>query len=274
MQCNLFSERKYRFFSLGSGSSGNCYYLGTDKYGILIDAGVGIRTVKKTLKEYGIGLDKIAGVLVTHDHADHIKTISCLGDKFAIPVYTTQTIHEGIKRNRYINASLITSTRVIEKEKAFNLIDFEITAFEVPHDSIDNVGYRICFDDQVFVLITDVGRITETIHQYARGANHLVMEANYDELMLRNGRYPIYLKNRIMSGTGHLSNDLAAQFIADIHHDKMTNIWLCHLSQDNNSPDLAYKTVEESLRLKGIITGRDIHLESLSRFKASGLKEF
>ncbi|MFT3995194.1 MAG: MBL fold metallo-hydrolase [Dysgonomonas sp.] len=274
MQYNLFKQTKYKFFSLGSGSSGNCYYLGTSEYGILIDAGIGIRTIKKTLREYGIAMEKIIAVLVTHDHADHIKTIGCMGDKLNIPIYATEAVHDGIRRNTYLNASLQTTRRIIEKEKVFSIKDFEITAFEVPHDSLENVGYEIRLEEQKFVLITDIGRITDTIRQHASQATHLVIEANYDEEMLQNGKYPYYLKRRITSGMGHLSNRLSAEFIASIYNNNLQNIWLCHLSQDNNHPELAYKEVELALQTSGVITGKDVKLEVLSRYKASGLAEF
>jgi phosphoribosyl 1,2-cyclic phosphodiesterase len=274
MQKELFTQDKYKFFSIGSGSSGNCYYLGTNNFGILIDAGVGIRTIQKALREYGISFNKIMAVLITHDHADHIKTVGCFGDKYNIPVYATETVHGGIHRNRAVQASLTTSKRVIEKEKPFFINEFEITAFEVPHDSIDNVGYHIAFDGQIFVLITDIGRITDKIREYASKANHLVIEANYDEYMLQAGKYPFYLKQRIQSGTGHLSNRLSAEFIADIYNERMRNIWLCHLSQDNNHPELALKTVEQALSANGVVVGEKIKLEALSRCKVSGLREF
>lgn len=274
MQYELFNQYKYKFFSMGSGSSGNCYYLGTGEYGILIDAGVGIRTVQKALREYGVSFNKLVAVLVTHDHADHIKMIGCLGDKYNIPVYATQSVHEGILRNRAVQASLQQSRRIIHKEVPFSIKDFEITAFEVPHDSIDNVGYRIRFDGQTFVLATDIGCITDKIREYACQANHLVIEANYDEYMLQAGRYPYYLKQRIGNGMGHLSNKLSAEFIASIYNEQMQNIWLCHLSQDNNHPELAFKTVEDMLVQKGVTVGKSVKLEALSRYKVSGLREF
>ena len=274
MQYDLFSQTKYKFFSLGSGSSGNCYYLGTAQYGILIDAGVGIRSITKTLREYGISMEKIAGVLITHDHADHVKTVGCLGDKHNIPIYATEAVHEGITRSRYVDAKLLTSRRVIEKEATFAIKDFEVTAFEVPHDSIENVGYHIQFEGQTLVLLTDIGRITDTVRHYASKANHLIIESNYDDEMLQNGRYPYFLKQRISSGMGHLSNRISGEFIASIYHQHLKNIWLCHLSQDNNHPEIAYRTVEQALSVSGICAGKDVHLEALSRFKASGLKEF
>lgn len=259
---------------MGSGSSGNCYYLGTNDCGILIDAGVGIRTLTKALKEYGVSFNKIKAVLITHDHADHIKTVGCLGDKHNIPVYTTQAVHEGILRNRVVHANLFTSKRIIEKEVTFSIDDFKITAFDVPHDSIENLGYHIELDGQTFVLVTDAGRITDKIREYACRANHLVIEANYDEEMLQMGKYPYILKERIRNGMGHLSNRSSAEFIASIYHERLKNIWLCHLSQDNNHPELAFRTIEEALVAKGAKVGESVRLETLSRYKVSGLREF
>lgn len=259
---------------MGSGSSGNCYYLGTNECGILIDAGVGIRSLTKALREYGVSFHKIKAVLITHDHADHIKTVGCLGDKFNIPVYTTEAVHQGIQRNRVVHADLFNSKRIIEKERTFEIDEFQITAFDVPHDSVENIGYHIRFEDQTFVLITDIGRITDKIREYACKANHLVIEANYDEYMLQVGRYPYILKERIRNGMGHLSNRLSAEFIASIYNENMKNIWLCHLSQDNNHPELAFKTVEEALSTRGAKVGKHVKLEILSRYKVSGLREF
>ena len=110
---------KLIFFSLASGSSGNCYYLGTPEYGLLIDAGIGIRTIKKVLKDRSIDLSQIVAILVTHDHADHIKTVGYLGEKMSIPVYTTEGVHRGIAKSRYVEETLTTSKRVIEKEVPF-----------------------------------------------------------------------------------------------------------------------------------------------------------
>lgn len=275
MQYDLFTPASsFRLISLASGSSGNCYYLGTSKYGILIDAGIGIRTLKKYLRDYGIAMETIVAVLVTHDHADHIKSIGGLGGKMNIPVYATDTVHLGIERSKYVENNIAGAKRVVEKDVSFSIKDFEITAFAVPHDTIENVGYRIKVGDKNIVLITDVGRITPTIEEYARTANHLIIEANYDEEMLSNGNYPYHLKQRITSGMGHLSNRLAGEFLTSIYNNSLDEIWLCHLSQDNNHPELAYKTIEYALKDKGIYVGADVILKTLSRGKPSGLKEF
>ena len=141
--------------SLASGSSGNCYYLGNNEYGLLIDAGIGIRTIKKTLKENGIAFEKIIGLLITHDHADHIKSAGCLGEKYGIPVYTTSDILAGMNRSYCMTEKIYSAGRIIHKEVEFTLRDFVITAFEVPHDGSDNVGYFVRYGNHNFAFATD-----------------------------------------------------------------------------------------------------------------------
>lgn len=265
---------KLSFLSLASGSSGNCYYLGTPEFGILIDAGIGIRTIKKVLKDHAIDFSKIAAVLVTHDHADHIKTVGYLGEKMGIPVYTTEGVHRGIDKSRYVEETLSASRKVIEKEVPFLIRDFRITAFEVPHDSTDSVGYHIEYGNHAFTVATDVGHITETVGRYICKANHLILEANYDEEMLRDGSYPAFLKERVASPTGHLSNREAAEFLATHYQPSLKDIWLCHLSRDNNHPELAYKTVDIRLFQEGIRVGKDVTLVALKRTTPSDIYEF
>ncbi len=278
MQLELFpnsQKKKYKLLSLSSGSSGNCYYLGSSDRGILIDVGIGIRTIKKHLREYGVALESIMGVLVTHDHTDHIKSVSAFGGKMNIPIYATEAVHNGITRNRFCTEAInAPSRRVIQKGVSFSIFDFEVTAFDVPHDSIENVGYQIKVDGQTIVLATDIGRITDEITLYAKTANHLIFESNYDIDMLRNGSYPEILKRRIVSGNGHLSNEVAGEFLADIFDSHLNEIWLCHLSNDNNHPEVAFKTVQSKLEAKGIFVGKDVQLKTLLRGKPSGLKEF
>ena len=257
---------KIRFLSLASGSSGNCYYLGVDTYGILIDAGIGVRTIKKHLKEYGLALERVHAVLVTHDHADHIKAVGVLGEKYGIPIYSTPEIHVGINKNYCMTEKLSSaSVRFIHKGEPLVLDDFRITAFEVPHDGTDNVGYCIEVCGKVFSFLTDLGGITPIAAEYICKTNYLVIEANYDEEMLKMGPYPQHLKERISGANGHMCNKDTAAFLAENMHEGLKNIWLCHLSKDNNHPELAYKTVEYILRSKGICVGKDVQLAALKR---------
>ncbi|MDR0799197.1 MAG: MBL fold metallo-hydrolase [Dysgonamonadaceae bacterium] len=260
-----------RFLSLASGSSGNCYYLGTPTYGILLDAGIGIRTIKKALKEHEIGLEQIMAVFITHDHSDHIKCVGCLGEKYGIPVYATELVHEGIRNNRFVDVKLHTSRQTIEKGQAVCIKDFSITAFDVPHDASDCVGYVIQFQNQTFVLATDIGCINELVAPYICQANHLIIEANYDQEMLLNGHYSKFLKKRISSGTGHLCNTETAEFLAANFKQHLKNIWLCHLSKENNHPQLAYKTIEAAFDRSGIRIGTDVQVTILKRNSPSDL---
>jgi phosphoribosyl 1,2-cyclic phosphodiesterase len=264
---------KLFFLGLASGSSGNCYYIGTSEYGILIDAGIAVNQTKKILREYGVGFEKIMAILITHDHADHIKSVGYFGETLHIPIYATEKVHDGIHRSRYVEEVLIQSKRIIEKEKTFFIKDLNITAFEVPHDSSENVGYLIEYDKRTFVIVTDVGHITDTIRNYVKNADNLVIEANYDDEMLRSGSYPDFLKERVSGLTGHLSNHDTAEFLATCYTPKLKNVWLCHLSRDNNHPELAYKTIDIRLLLEGIKVGKDLNLITLKRITPSEMYE-
>ena len=266
-------DMKLRFISLASGSSGNCYFLGTDTYGILIDAGIPFRTIKKELAEVGIGIDMIRALFITHDHADHIKSAGLLGEKSNIPVYSTEAIHAGMNRSYCMTQKISASARFLQKQQPVQIGDFTVEAFEVPHDGTDNVGYRISIGGKVFCFVTDLGEITPLVADYIRTTNYLVIEANYDEEMLQMGHYPPHLKARIAGTNGHLSNKVTANFLADNMTAHLQYIWLCHLSKDNNHPELAYKTVELKLREKGILVGRDVQLCALKRGIPSCLYE-
>lgn len=263
-----------KFISFGSGSSGNCYYLFTETDGLLIDIGVGIRTLKKYFKDYGLSLSSVHYVLITHDHADHIKSVGSVSNDYNLPVYTTRKVHDGIGRNYCVQRKISKDhAHFIEKGETFTLGDFRITPFGVPHDSSDNVGYCIEAGDVTFCVITDAGCVTEEMEPYIGKANYLVMEANHDEEMLTNGNYPQYLKTRILSGIGHLSNKSCGHALAKNMTESLHKVWLCHLSEENNHPELARKTIENILGSYGIVVGKDLELEVLKRKMPSGIYE-
>lgn len=243
---------RLRFFSIGSGSSGNCYYIGTASYGFLIDAGVAARTVRKELKARGIDLSSIWGIFITHDHTDHIKSVGTLGEKFHIPVYLTDKMHIGINNNYRITEKISACCRHYTKGDTLTIRDFTIQSFPVSHDATDCVGYTFTYRDQHFVFATDLGYISKEVADHISRANYLVIEANYDELMLKNGPYPYPLKERVRSYTGHLCNEHTARFLADNYLPNLSHVFLCHLSQENNTPETAFNTVSEALEEKGI----------------------
>lgn len=261
-----------RFISIGSGSSGNCYFLQTANDALLIDAGVGIRTVKKHLHNYGLRLDSVKRILITHDHADHVKAVGVISTEYNIPVYATTEVHNGILRNYCVPKKIpADNVKAITKGEEIVLGDFHITPFAVPHDSSGNVGYKVVVDDVVFCLMTDVGHVTEEMQQYIADANYLVIEANYDVEMLKNGPYPQHLKTRIDGPTGHLSNADCGEAIANYATSGLKHVWLCHLSEENNHPVLALKTIEQTLRSYGIVAGKDFIIEDLKRKSPSEL---
>lgn len=274
MQYNLFSSNQYTFFCLSSGSCGNCYFFGNGDYGILIDVGIGVRTIRKRLQEHGYDFEHIRAILITHDHMDHIKSVGTLAHRHKIPVFATKEVHQAISVHRLIKYDIGASRRTIEKGASFQIEDFRFTAFDVPHDSNDNSGYYIEFGNHKMTLATDIGQLTDEMIPYLLKAHHLIIESNYDEEMLRTGNYPYLLKQRITSGRGHISNRQTAEFLAQNYKNHLRNIWLCHLSHDNNSPELAYQTVERHLSKKGIIMGEQIQLHVLERNKLSPITKF
>lgn len=255
-----------RFISFGSGSSGNCYYLYTETDSLMIDVGVGLRSLKKHFHNYGLHLEDVRHVLVTHDHADHVKSVGSISNDYQLPVYTTREVHEGIGRNYCVRKKIQPqNVQVIEKGVPLEIGEFKVTPFGVPHDSADNVGYQVECGGVCFCLITDVGHVTEEMRDFIGRANYLVIEANHSVEMLRQGFYPQYLKSRILGPNGHLSNDACGEALALYATDKLRHVWLCHLSEQNNHPELARKTVEQILRNYGIVAGSDFELEVLKR---------
>ena len=259
------AEKDFIFRCFASGSSGNCYYLGALERGILIDAGISARLIQKHLRSMGLDFENIMGVLGTHDHADHIRAVGTLGERVHLPIYATPLIHEGIDRNYGVREKLKTSRRYFEKEQEWTLFDLTINTFTINHDSTECVGYVIDYNGQRFMIATDCGEPNEQMEAYIRTANHLVIEANHDEHMLLNGPYPTYLKERILSPRGHQSNVTCGELIARNYHEGLRNIWLCHLSLENNDPQVAYNTVADKLCEAGIVPGEDVYLKALER---------
>lgn len=255
-----------KFISFGSGSSGNCYLLYTETCKIMIDVGLGVRNLKKEFKDNNIDMNDIKYILLTHDHADHIKSVGSMSYGFNIPVYATSKVHEGVNRNYCVHRKIpLGNIKYIEKGVTFHLDDFAITPFGVPHDSRDNVGYKIVYGDITFCLITDAGYVTEEMSQAVSDANYLVLESNHDKEMLESGPYSDFLKQRISGPGGHLNNNECAKLLVESSTPKLKHVWLCHLSDENNHPELARKTVETELRNVGIVPGKDFMLDVLKR---------
>lgn len=274
------SERNLYFMSMGSGSSGNCCYIGTKRGGILIDAGVKTEEVVRMLSSNGVAMSAVKALLITHDHSDHVRyAYNIVRNHKHIRIFCTNRVLNGILRRHSISKRIKEYHNPIFKEIPFKILDFEITAFDVPHDGTDNMGFSLEFDNRRFVLATDLGAVAERAYYYMSRANYLVIEANYDLQMLKNGPYPEYLKARIQTERGHLDNVETGKFLKEVVNPDLKYVFLCHLSQDNNTPSKALKEVREALESVGKIVGNaeetisdrkaDIQLMALPRFESS-----
>lgn len=265
----------FRFISFGSGSCGNCYYIFVNGCGIMIDAGIGIRKIKKYFSEYGFSFSDLKCIFITHDHADHVKSVGVLSNTYNIPVFATRRVHEGIRRNYRVNKKIDNSNiNVISAGENVSLFDgISLCPFHVPHDSLDNVGYKINIGSVTFCLMTDIGEVTEEMARVIGDADYLTIEANYDKEMLWAGNYPMYLKQRVSGGFGHLSNELCAKAITTYSTDKLRHVWLCHLSAENNHPELARKTVETMLQSSDSAHLKTLPVDVLKRGVPSNIYE-
>ena len=263
------TDNQLIFRCLASGSSGNCFYLGTNRQGILIDAGISARTIQKHLRQMGLDYANIMGVLITHDHADHIRAVGTLGERVHLPIYASRLIHDGINRNYGVQEKLRTSQRYYNVGEEWELMGMKINTFAVSHDSTQCVGYVIDYQGQRFMIATDCGEPNAEMEAYIQTANHIVIEANHDEQMLLNGPYPTYLKQRILSPKGHQSNVTCGRLLAENYHEQMRNVFLCHLSHENNDPNVAMNTITEILLNEGIMPGADIFITPLERLSPS-----
>ena len=271
-----------KFLSLSSGSCGNCYFLSDGKSGLLIDAGVTVRRLKKTLMEHGLDTDSFQAVLVTHDHLDHIRHLGSYCKHLKKPVYATSVLHGALANHTFTRDYIADYRSVLPDGDPLRIClrkdvpESElplVSHFIVPHDATQTVGYFIEWNGVNFFLMTDAGRVTDESIEYARRSDAVVFESNYDPGMLIGGPYPHDLKMRICQGNGHLSNDECASAIRRFWHPGLKNLFLCHLSENNNTPSLAFASAAEALRsisVDGRLTAKDItNLQTLPRTHAS-----
>ena len=207
-----------RLCSIASGSSGNCIYIGHASTHLLIDAGISGKRIEEGLRSIGIEPQDLSGVLITHEHSDHIQGVGVLARKYKVPLYGTVETFCAMKKGKTVS-----------------------------HDAANPVAYVFEADGKKIGMATDLGIYTEKTVEYLKDAGILYLESNHDVNMLMVGVYPYYLKQRILGEHGHLSNDSAAKLLCELHHDGLKHVLLAHLSKENNYPDLAYETVRAEL---------------------------
>ena len=258
-----------RFSPLFSGSSGNATYVGCDDAQILIDAGMSGTRVSRELEIMGIDPRRLNAILVTHEHADHIKGIGILSRKYDLPVYAT----EGTWQGMYGKIGPIEEkNRVIfEPDTDFFVGSIDVTPFSTPHDANQPVGYTFEVDGAKLAVATDLGCIKESWMRHIIGSDAVILESNYDSDMLTAGPYPYDLKKRIRSRRGHLSNDDAGAVAVELVRHGTRQIILGHLSKENNFPELAMRSCELSLRMAGLSPDEDVFLYIARRDGNTGM---
>lgn len=266
-----------QFISFTSGSCGNCSLLrlvpedGSEPFGLMIDAGSSLRNVSRCLHSVGLSPLDISAIVITHDHFDHIRSLGTYCKKLHLPVYTTETLHRVLSGYSFTE-SLMPECRRILSEGTWNIIweGVEVRYFIVPHDATETVGYAVRAEDRLFVIMTDLGSVPEEAMALAKEADTVVVESNFDVDMLLGGSYPQDLKMRIFKDFGHLSNDACADAIKEFWHPGLKNLFLCHLSGNNNTPELALKSAGKALSELGVKRGT-VNLRVLPRGQMTSL---
>ena len=253
------------FLPLRSGSSGNATYIGTRQEGILIDAGASAKSICTELSLAGVEPSAVRGILVTHDHNDHIKGLRVLAKRLRVPVWATVETLEGI----IDTGNLDPATPAEELSSRMELAGMEVEPFDTPHDTAHSVGFRIRSGERVIGYATDLGRVTAEIWQGLAGADLVLIESNYEPRMLEMSAYPYYLRRRIASDRGHLSNPDCADTVRRLAEGGTARFVLAHLSQENNTPELALATAQAALTEAGMTEGRDYLLTVAARSRAT-----
>lgn len=234
------------FRSLASGSSGNAYLLRTSNTTLLVDAGIPVSRLDKILRSEGVEPERLTGVLISHEHRDHCSAAADLARLYGTPLWANEAVL------RSAGLSGLPSAAVIEAGRSVLLGDVEVQTFPVPHDAVQPVGFLLTTQGRRIVVATDLGKPTPDVSEAVEQADLVVIEANHDPEMLANGRYPPHLRRRVAGPTGHLANYQAAEILVKHVKDDGVDVWLAHLSRNNNTQAMAVKTVTGMLRAVGL----------------------
>lgn len=253
-----------RLCSIASGSSGNCIYVGSEHTHLLVDTGISKKRIDAGLAELEIKGEELDGILVTHEHSDHIQGLGVFSRKYEVPIYATGGTIAGIKNYSSLGRMPEGLYNTIEVDHSFTIGDVEIEPFHISHDAREPAGYRLNHCGKSVAVATDLGIYDEYTVSKLQKLDAILLEANHDIHMLEVGAYPYPLKRRILSDRGHLSNELSGQLLCDILHDDLKHIVLGHLSKENNYARLAYETV----KLEVTLGDNDYKGEDLDMFVA------
>lgn len=253
------------FLSLVSGSSGNASIISDNKTTILIDCGLSGKKLISMLDSINIDIKSINALLLTHEHCDHTKGASIVSRKYNIPIYATKGTFDELDLKNIKDENI----NIIDKKIDFSIGDIRVNPFSISHDAADPLCYSFYMNNKKYSIATDTGIMSDEIFNSIKDSDYCMLEANHDTDILMYGEYPFLLKQRIMSDKGHLSNNAAADTAIKLLENGTKNIMLSHLSDKNNTPHIAYKTVENALVNKGAKIGKDINLFVAKRYEVT-----
>ncbi len=258
------------FCSFASGSSGNCYYVGKQDEGLLVDAGVNAKQIVTGLVKNDLSMKNIKAILITHDHIDHVKGLEVLTKNTPVPIYAHSDCLQGLAEGNATKKVDSGLFHEIEPMQPFEICGITIEAFPVMHDGRGAVGYHFNYEGHTLTIATDIGMLDKVVKEQIRRADNIVIETNYDVEMLEKGSYPYILKQRIAGPFGHLSNEESARFVAEVYHSGMKNIMLCHLSENNNTPERAMQCLYQQFHKKHVRPDVNTSIFPLPRHKSTG----
>ena len=232
-----------RLCSIASGSSGNCIYVGSECAHVLVDIGISGKKMETGLNSLELTGRDIDGILITHEHSDHIKGLGVIARRYGIPIYATGGTVDAMVRSGSLGKIPEGIFHEIREDEPFLIKDLKVKPFTISHDAAQPVGYRLECGSHSVGIATDLGKYNDYIIENLQDLDALLLEANHDIRMLQVGKYPYYLKQRILGERGHLSNENAGRLLCRLLHDNMKAIFLGHLSRENNYEELAYETV-------------------------------
>lgn len=259
-----------RLCSIASGSSGNCIYIGSENTHLLIDTGISKKKIEEGLETLGITGEMLDGILITHEHSDHIQGLGVFSRRYQIPIYASKGTIAGICGSKGLGCITQELFREVTADTPFCIGDLTVKPFSISHDANEPTGFRVEHEGNSVAVATDLGKYDDYIISNLAGLNGVVLEANHDVHMVEVGPYPYPLKQRVLGDRGHLSNELCGRLLCEILHDGLRHIVLGHLSKENNFPELAYETVKLEVTMGNTpYCGDDLPLRIAERDKVS-----
>ncbi|WP_430884453.1 MBL fold metallo-hydrolase [Fusibacter sp. JL216-2] len=258
------------FCSLASGSSGNCQYVSSETTHLLVDAGLSGKYIRNALENIDVDPEVIHGILISHEHSDHVKGVGVLMRRYGVKLYVNELTWKAMKhRVGEVDDNNIVFFKTNEK---FMIGDIEVKPFSISHDAADPVGFSFCIETAKVCVATDLGIASDDILSEIGDCDLLMIEANHDEEMLKMGKYPYYLKRRILGEDGHISNEYAGGLVVEAaRRGRVNQVLLGHLSKENNFPELAYETVRQVVEDNNIEVGIDLNIDMTYRDRVSRL---